>query len=232
MSKSKKGSDNPSRRSAAPPSRRSGGAIARDNDGKALQILEGALRVFLADGFDGASMNDIARAAGVSKGTLYVYFPSKAELFERLIRHERAFPADDLFGFVSGDEDFAQTLTRIGLGLMSHICFGPHLAHMRMVIAVAAKYPQIGQAYYESGPKAAAVGLGVYLERQMERGLIPRRDPVHAADQFIQLCQTGYFKAALFCAAEPDDAIAIQREVTTAVSAFLALCGLKRPGEA
>ncbi len=51
-------------------------------DAKIRQILDGARAVFLAVGFDGASMNEIARAAGVSKGTLYVYFPSKVGLFE------------------------------------------------------------------------------------------------------------------------------------------------------
>jgi len=56
-------------------------ANAPRNDEKIRQILDGARRVFLADGFDGASMNDIARVAGVSKGTLYVYFQSKEALF-------------------------------------------------------------------------------------------------------------------------------------------------------
>ena len=47
---------------------------APDGSAKRRQIMEGARTVFLASGFDGASMNDVARAAGVSKGTLYVYF--------------------------------------------------------------------------------------------------------------------------------------------------------------
>ncbi len=50
--------------------------------------MDGARSVFLAAGFDGASMNDIARSAGVSKGTLYAYFNSKDELFEAIIRAE------------------------------------------------------------------------------------------------------------------------------------------------
>ncbi|WP_372674886.1 TetR/AcrR family transcriptional regulator, partial [Aquicoccus sp.] len=42
------------------------------------QVLEGARKVFMADGFERASVDDIARAAGVSKATLYSYFPDKA----------------------------------------------------------------------------------------------------------------------------------------------------------
>ena len=51
---------------------------------KRRQILDGARRVFLSAGFDGASMGEIAKAARVSKGTLYVYFDSKEALFEAL----------------------------------------------------------------------------------------------------------------------------------------------------
>ena len=49
------------------------------------QILDGATKVFLESGFDAASMNDICRVAGVSKGTIYVYFANKEDLFEALI---------------------------------------------------------------------------------------------------------------------------------------------------
>ena len=69
-------------------------AGAETESAKRRQILDGARRVFLADGFDGASMNDIARVAGVSKGTLYVYFDSKEALFEALIREDRKQQAE------------------------------------------------------------------------------------------------------------------------------------------
>src|SRR3974390_122989 len=52
------------------------------DNAKRQQIMEGARRIFLRDGFDGASIGDIVRAAGVSKGTLYAYFPGKEMLFE------------------------------------------------------------------------------------------------------------------------------------------------------
>ena len=55
---------------------------------KRRQIIDGARRVFLAQGFDAASMGEIAREAGVSKGTLYVYFKSKEELFEAIVEEQ------------------------------------------------------------------------------------------------------------------------------------------------
>src|SRR3569623_953454 len=61
---------------------------AEENSSKRRQILDGARKVFMDLGFDGASMNEIARAAGVSKGTLYVYFTDKSRLFEAIVEDE------------------------------------------------------------------------------------------------------------------------------------------------
>src|ERR1700712_818987 len=57
---------------------------------KRQQILDGARNVFMRLGFDAASMNDVTREAGVSKGTLYVYFANKEELFSAIIESQRA----------------------------------------------------------------------------------------------------------------------------------------------
>src|ERR1051325_2997026 len=64
---------------------------------KRRQIIEGARAVFLSQGFDAASMNDIARKAGVSKGTLYVYFRNKEELFEAITEQECSMQAEGVF---------------------------------------------------------------------------------------------------------------------------------------
>ena len=69
---------------------------AEDN-AKRRQIVEGARTIFLQHGFDAASMNDIARAAGVSKGTLYVYFDNKEQLFEAIVHEECQVHAEDTF---------------------------------------------------------------------------------------------------------------------------------------
>ena len=63
--------------------------VGDEESSKRRQILDGARKVFLELGFDGASMGEIARAAGVSKGTLYVYFPDKAGLFAAIVEEEK-----------------------------------------------------------------------------------------------------------------------------------------------
>src|SRR5437016_12447685 len=62
--------------------------VAEEDSSKRRQILDGASKVFMDLGFDGASMGEIARAAGVSKGTLYVYFSDKNRLFEAIVERE------------------------------------------------------------------------------------------------------------------------------------------------
>ena len=57
----------------------------------------GAREIFLARGFDAASMSDIAKAAGVSKGTLYVYFKNKEELFAAIVQERVLHPCRKRF---------------------------------------------------------------------------------------------------------------------------------------
>src|SRR5579872_2727403 len=85
---------------------------------KRRQIMDCAWAVFLAAGFDGASMNDVARVAGVSKGTLYVYFDSKEKLFEALIREERRRQAERLAVFAPDDGEPRIVLRDFGSRLM------------------------------------------------------------------------------------------------------------------
>ena len=76
---------------------------AADDDGsKRCQIIEGARQVFMAQGFDAASMGEIARAAGVSKGTLYVYFKDKEELFEAIVGQQCRAQAEQIFNLDDG----------------------------------------------------------------------------------------------------------------------------------
>src|SRR5271156_1800646 len=118
--------------------------ISGESEGEASakrrQIMEGARTVFLASGFDGASMNDIARIAGVSKGTLYVYFTSKEQLFEALIREERRQQAERLTDFSVDSEDIGHALFNFGCRLIEMMTRPDTLAHVRMVIAASHKF--------------------------------------------------------------------------------------------
>src|ERR1700757_1096749 len=93
-----------------------------EDSAKRRQILEGARRVFLAQGFDAASMGEIARTAGVSKGTLYVYFENKERLFDAIVGQECQAHAEGIFKFDLADHDVDAVLTRLGIAYVQFLC--------------------------------------------------------------------------------------------------------------
>src|SRR4029079_3886187 len=101
---------------------------------KRRQILEGARKVFLAQGFDGASMGEIAKIAGVSKGTLYVYFDSKESLFEALTIEEKRGFAEVLFQLDAEDPDVRAVLSKLGQSYLKRLGRPEHVSSIRMVI--------------------------------------------------------------------------------------------------
>ena len=191
------------------------------SDPKRRQILDGARTVFLAAGFDGASMGEIAKAAGVSKGTLYSYFPSKEALFERLILDERNGLAEALFQLPYDDPDTRAVLRRLGLSFLEALSRPEHIASVRMVIGAAEKIPRIGRTFYEAGPRQGTRRLAAYLDRQVAAGRLAIADTAEAAAQFLDLCSGQVMKRLLFAAAPPDRAM-LERQVDAALHVFFA----------
>ncbi len=81
---------------------------------KRTQILAGAASVFAADGYEGASMARIAAVAGVSKGTLYNHFDSKAALFTAYVGEKCDQYLAHVFDSADHDGDPAEVLRGIG----------------------------------------------------------------------------------------------------------------------
>src|SRR5436309_16054133 len=92
--------------------------FGEEDSSKRRQILDGARKVFMDLGFDGASMNEIARSAGVSKGTLYVYFDDKNRLFEAIGEDEAVAQGKVPFNFDSS-RDSEITLREFGQTYMA-----------------------------------------------------------------------------------------------------------------
>lgn len=192
------------------------------DNAKARQILDGARKVFLAEGFDGASMGSIAKAAGVSKGTLYVYFKDKEALFEALTRAERGALAEVLFSLDQGDPDVRAVLTRVGTSFLELMVRPDHVASVRMVIGAAEKFPGFAQAYYEAGPAFGVARLKTYFDGQVAGGRLAMEDTALAAEQFLNLCAAGVLKRLLFGMPESFTRETLARNVGAAIDVFLA----------
>lgn len=194
---------------------------------KRRQIIEGARQIFMRDGFDGASMNDITRAAGVSKGTVYAYFPSKEALFEALIREDRRIQAERICRFSADDENVEKVLREIALNIVAAVTQPGHIAHLRTVIAAAAKFPSIGHAFYEAGPMYGAGRLAAYLDRQVSAGRLRIDDTQRAAFQYIDMCLARPLKQMLFCVIEMPDPAEMEKAIDSAIAMFMAAYGPK-----
>src|SRR6516225_4743574 len=125
-------------------------AVRSDGGAKRRQIMDGARSVFLSAGFDGASMSDVARVAGVSKGTLYAYFDSKQDLFEAIIRAEKAQSAERVCRFSHDCGDVRTVLTDFGVSLLELMTEPGTLKLARVVVAAADKFPSVGRTFYEA----------------------------------------------------------------------------------
>jgi AcrR family transcriptional regulator len=196
--------------------------IADDDSAKRRQIIEGARAVFLSQGFDAASMNDIARAAGVSKGTLYVYFKHKEQLFEAIVDQECEGQAERIFDLDPDDHDVETVLTRLGFAYVQFLCRPEKASAIRTVIAIADRMPELGRKFYESGPGQGIKKLAAYIAAQVEAGVLVVEDREVAAAQLMEAFQAMLFKSMVFNFVREPSPQQIERVVPTAVKVFLA----------
>jgi len=192
------------------------------------QILEGAASVFARDGYEGASMSRIAAEAGVSKGTLYNYFDSKAELFTAYVHRDCARWISVMMDELDPRAAPAETLSRIGLGMFRMLLSEPALTMYRMVIAEAEKFPDLAETFYQAGPARAVANVAAYLRHAASDGYLQVEDPEFAAEQFFALMQTHLcMKRRLRLIPMPSQT-EIQNVVFAAVEMFLLRYGDKK----
>lgn len=189
---------------------------------KRRQIMDGARAVFLEQGFDAASMGEIARRAGVSKGTLYVYFAGKEVLFQAIFEEESRAQAEQVFKLDPDDHDVAAVLTRLGVSFVRYLCQPLRISSVRAAISISERMPAIGRRFYETGPATGVARVAAYLDAQVAAGALAVEDSELAAAQFLDSCQSTLFKPMLLASAEPPADERIAHVVGVAVRTFLA----------
>jgi AcrR family transcriptional regulator len=194
---------------------------------KRRQILDGAHKVFMDLGFDGASMGEIARAAGVSKGTLYVYFADKNRLFEAIVEEEILELGKVSFNFDSA-RDVTTTLMEFGQAYIQVLCRPRGGSATRTVIAIAERMPDVGRRFYTNVVEVTIAGLSTYLEARLGFKDLSIDDVPLAATQFIQMCQASLFMPYLFQAAPAPSPERIAEVIASATRMFLAAYQTKK----
>ncbi len=190
------------------------------------QVLAGAREVFLREGYEGASVDAMARAAGVSKATLYSYFPDKRLLFLEVARVEFLRQSEAALVVAGQDEDIASALTGIARRIIGFVLSDFGLQIFRICVAEAARFPELGREFYRSGPGQARERLGAFLQAASARGLLRIEDCHLAADQFAELCKAGLFSRRVFDVGGGITEAEIDRTAHAAVAMFLARYGV------
>lgn len=191
------------------------------------QVMEGARRVFLRDGYDGASVDDIAREAGVSKATLYAYFPDKNLLFRQICATEcrrQTELAEAELDFSAPIEDILMFVAeRITGFLLSD--FGRNA--LRLATSEGGRFPDLAREFWANGPGLTQQKLAHHMRRMTEGGLLQVEDPELAAEQFAQLCRAHIHDRLLFGMEESITDDGVRKSIRGAVEMFMARYGVK-----
>jgi TetR/AcrR family transcriptional regulator of autoinduction and epiphytic fitness len=218
--------DSPAAPSSAPRDRRGGRPAAGTDPQKRRQILEGAGRIFSTLGFDAASMNDVAREAQVSKATLYVYFQDKEHLFAAICAERRDRNISELIALLDVEKPIEDVLIRFGTDMIALLSQPFVVAAHRIVIGVAGRMPEVGNEFFDAGPRRTTDALASYIDKHVaaERLVVP--DSPLAAAQFLDLVQTEIMRPRLYAVVnKPATDEEIDKVVRSAAAMFIAAYG-------
>jgi TetR/AcrR family transcriptional regulator, mexJK operon transcriptional repressor len=194
---------------------------------KVAQVLEGARAVFMRDGFEGASVDEIAREAGVSKATLYSYFPDKRLLFMEVAKSECGRQADAACDRIATFGPPTEVLYDAASRMTRFFISGFGRQVYRMCVAESDRFPELGREFFASGPQVVHEMLVTYLTEAVARGQLVIDDIELAAAQFPELCKASlHLPLVLGLRTEFSDE-EIDRVIRGAVDVFMARYGAK-----
>lgn len=198
----------------------------RSDDETRAMIFETARREFAARGFAATSMDDVARAAGISTKTLYRLIPSKPALFEATI-------VDRMDRFVLGvrlracdGSNIERALREACLACAELILDGEVIALQRLILADSDKFPDIAETFYRNAMQRTVATLAKWLRTQEERGLIAlgKIDPETAAGMLLGMIIFEPQRAVMFGRRPPPDRAELERRAEACTTMFLRGC--------
>jgi AcrR family transcriptional regulator len=182
-------------------------------------ILDAALKVFAAQGYTGASMDAVAAEAGVTKPTLYSYFPSKESLFQAMMLGKRDAMLD-VFEHPS-DQGMVADLLVFAWAYADTVMRPEMLSLARLIIGEVQRFPEIGRAYQASGPDHLLRGIMRYLDGQRRAGRLAFEDAELAAQDLWGLILSAPRTQALYMPDALPDRATLQRYITNGLRVFL-----------
>jgi AcrR family transcriptional regulator len=143
----------------------------RRKEARPAELLEAALTLFVEKGFAATRSEEVAKAAGVSKGTLYLYFPSKEELLKAVIQHFLGAEIETgIQEAAAADGPIAQAMERLLVAWWTRIYEGPASGVFKLVITEVRNFPEIGEFWVERVVAPGHAIVSGLLRRGVERG--------------------------------------------------------------
>ncbi|MBB5801729.1 AcrR family transcriptional regulator [Saccharothrix ecbatanensis] len=168
---------------------------------KRRATLDAARAVFMRHGYVGASMDEVAALAAVSKQTVYKHFVDKKQLFAEIITADirnAEQQSDDVVAGLADTTDLDGDLREIARKLVT-VVTQPHLVRLRqVVIGEADRFPDLARAWYASGPERGYQRLADRFADLTEQGRLNTPDPLLAAQQFLWLALSVPLNRAMF----------------------------------
>jgi TetR/AcrR family transcriptional repressor of mexJK operon len=210
------------------PSRAPTAAESR-SERKHRQILEAATGLFLAHGYLGTSMDEVAARAGVSKQTVYKHFEGKEKLFEEIVTttvDEAGDPVQEEVARLGESDDLEADLREIARRQLAVVVQPRIMQLRRLVIGEAERFPELGRAFYERGAGRSVTALAAAFEALAARGMLTIEDPTVAASHFNWLVMAHPVTRAMFLGDEGIPPRAeLDRYADAGTRAFLAAYG-------
>jgi TetR/AcrR family transcriptional regulator, mexJK operon transcriptional repressor len=161
-------------------------------------IIAVAYASFLEHGYAATTMSGIAATIGGSKATLWSYFPSKEALFEAVLDTATSAYRAQLSTLLDTSVDPESTIRSFCTSFLNKVTTPEALALQRLAHGEAGRFPEMGTAFYERGPRTTQTMLAGFISSAMDRGLLRRDDPMRAARTLSSLCMSGCHQQLLF----------------------------------
>jgi len=154
----------------------------RRKDARPAEILDAALAVFAQKGFAATKVDDIAAQAGITKGTIYLYFDSKQALFEALARQSVGAQIEQVTAQLANFPGTSAELLRFVLSTMGRFAItSDRIVLPRLVLAEAANFPKLAEFWRREIIERGIGLMSGIIQRGIERGEFRKIEPQHAA---------------------------------------------------
>jgi AcrR family transcriptional regulator len=200
----------------------------RRKDARPQELLAAALTVFVERGYAATRLDDVATLAGVSKGTLYLYFPSKEDLFRAVVRDNLLPVLDEAEQAIDNYEGHSADLLRdFILGWWQRIGDTPLSGLTKLMMAESGNFPEVAKFYHDEVISRSNALVIRMLERGMARGEFRQVDASRAHMVIVApvLMLTLWKHSFDQCRAEP---IPVKEYLATVID--MMMHGLAAPG--